>query len=55
MESHLIQDFPFRGKQVYLRIKKRTWRHKSTEVIIKRDFTFTADGSNFTQELSDFL
>lgn len=55
MESHLIQDFPLRGKGVYLRIKKRRWRHKQTKEIIKRDFSFIADGSKFTQELSDFL
>ncbi len=29
--------------------------HKETGVIIKRDFSFIADGSKFTQELSDFL
>ena len=55
MESKLIQDFPLRGKGVYLSIKKRRWRHKQTGVIIKRDFSFIADGSKFTSELSDFL
>jgi hypothetical protein len=55
MESKLIQDFPLRGKAVYLRVKKRRWRHKETGVIIKRDFTFIADGSKFTRELSNFL
>ena len=55
MESKLIQDFPLRGKAVFLRIKKRRWRHKQTGAIVKRDFTFIADGSKFTQELSDFL
>lgn len=55
MESKLIQDFPLRGRAVYLRIKKRRWRHKTTEEIIKRNFSFIADGSKFTQELSDFL
>ena len=55
MESKLIQDFPLRGKAVFLRIKKRRWRHKQTGAVIKRDFSFTADGSKFTQELSDFL
>lgn len=55
MESKLIQDFPIRGKAVYLRIKKRRWRHKTNNDIIKRDFSFMADGSKFTQELSDFL
>lgn len=55
MESKLIQDFPLRGKGVYLRVKKRRWRHKKTKEILKRDFSFIADGSKFTQELSDFL
>jgi len=55
MESKLIQDFPLRGRAVYLRVKKRRWRHKVTGEVIKRDFSFVADGSKFTQELSDFL
>jgi hypothetical protein len=55
LESKLIQDFPLRGKAVYLRVRIRRWRHKSTGAIIKRDFTFIAEGSKFTQELSDFL
>lgn len=55
MESKLIQDFPLRGKAVFFRIKKRRWRHKKTAEIIKRDFSFIAVGSKFTQELSDFL
>jgi hypothetical protein len=55
MEGKLIQDFPLRGKAVFLRIKRRRWRHKATGKIIKRDFSFVADGSKFTQELSDFL
>lgn len=54
-ESKFIQDFPLRGKPVFLKVKKRRWRHKSTGAIIKRDFSFIADGSKFTQELSDFL
>ena len=53
--SKLLQDFPLRGKAVYLRVKKRRWRHKQTGAVIKRDFSFIADGSKFTQELSDFL
>lgn len=55
MESKLIQDFPLRGKGVYLRIKIRRWRHKQTGVIIKHNFSFLAEGSKFTKELSDFL
>jgi hypothetical protein len=55
MLSKLIQDFPIRGKGVYLRIRRRRWRHKQTGAIIKRDYSFMAEGSKFTSELSDFL
>ena len=55
LESKLIQDFPLRGKPVFLRIRRRRWRHKQTDKIIKKDFTFIAVGSKFTSELSDFL
>ena len=54
-DSKLVQDFPIRGKGVYLRIKKRRWRHKKSGKTIQRDFSFIADGSKFTLELSDFL
>ena len=53
--SCIVQDFPLRGKGVYLRVRKRRWRHKKTGVVIQRDFSFIADGSKFTSELSDFL
>lgn len=55
LESKLIQDFPLRGKPVFLSIRRRRWRHKQTNKIIKKDFTFIAEGSKFTSELSDFL
>lgn len=55
MESKLIQDFPIRGKSVFLRIRRRRWRHKVSKQILKRDLSFIAEGSKFTQELSAFL
>ena len=51
----LIQDFPVRGKAVYLAIKRRRWRHKTEQKEIHNDYSFIADGSKFTKELSDFL
>jgi len=51
-----IQDFPIRGKAVYLKIKRRRWRHKQRpKEIIRNDFSFVAEGAGFTWELSDFL
>ena len=55
-ESKTIQDFPIRGKAVYLCIARRRWRHKERKnESINNDYSFVAEGSKLTQELSDFL
>jgi len=55
VKDKLIQDFPIRGRAVFMRVRKRAWRHKVTRALIHRDFSFIADSSKFTQEPSDFL
>ena len=50
-----IQDFPIRGKAVFLKVRRRIWRHKLTKETITNDFTFIADGAKFTAELAAFL
>lgn len=54
--SKYIQDFPIRGRAVYLVIRRRRWRHKERpEEEISTDCSFIAEGSKLTKELSDFL
>ncbi|MGI6321335.1 MAG: ISAon1 family transposase N-terminal region protein [Bacteroidales bacterium] len=51
-----IQDFPIRGKAVYLGIRRRRWRHKTHKnEEIRSDYSFISEGSKITVELSDFL
>ena len=51
-----IQDFPIRGKAVYLAIRRRRWRLKeSKDGVIYNDYSLVAEGSKLTKELSDFL
>ena len=50
-----IQDFPIRGKAVYLVIKRRRWRNKQDKKEIHNDYTFIAEGTKLTKEVSDFL
>ena len=55
-ERTIIQDFPIRGKAVYLCIRRRRWRNKNDKSIaVKSDYSFIAEGSKLTIELSDFL
>lgn len=51
----IVQDFPLRGKEVYLHIKRRRWTDKDTNEIIQRDWTLVAKGSRWTVEFADFL
>ena len=47
----IVQDFPIRGKAVYLAIKRRRWRHKEHKrEIIHNDYTLISGGSSITQE-----
>ena len=50
-----VQDFPLRGKRVFLHIKRRRWRDKQTNDIVQRDWTLVAKGSRMTEEFADFL
>ena len=51
-----IQDFPIRGKAVYLKIKRRRWRHKiNKNEVIHNDYSMFSGGSKLTKELSNFL
>lgn len=50
-----IQDFPLRGKLVYLHIKRRRWTDKKSQEIIQRDWNIIAQGTRMTQEFADFL
>lgn len=54
--SVTVQDFPIRGKAVYLVLKRRRWRHKlDSKKVIRNNFSLVAEGSVLTKELSDFL
>ena len=50
-----MQDFPIRGKAVYLLIRKRRWRHKTTKKEISNDYSFVSKGAKLTEDISDFL
>ncbi|PCI93977.1 MAG: hypothetical protein COB15_15160, partial [Flavobacteriales bacterium] len=54
--SKRVQDFPVRGKALYLCIKRRVWRKKDNpKLTIKSDYSFISEGSKLTKEISDFL
>ena len=50
-----VQDFPIRGKAVYLVFRRRRWRDKITRKEIGNDYSFVAKGSKLTEDISAFL
>lgn len=49
-----VQDFPIRGKAVYLRIKRRRWEDPSTGQTYSRDWSLVATGTRITAEFGAF-
>ena len=50
-----VQDFPLRGKRVFLHVKRRRWTDKQSNSIVQRDWNLVAKGSRMTQEFAAFL
>lgn len=55
MNEIQVQDFPIRGKAVYLKIKKRRWEDPNTGQIYTRDWSLVASGTRITAEFGAFL
>ena len=50
-----IQDFPVRGKKVFLHIKRRRWKDKSSGELVQRDWDLVSQGTRMTVEFAAFL
>lgn len=55
VEAVTIQDFPIRGKRVYLHLRRRKWLNKSDNTIHTTHFDITHPGTQLTEELVAFL
>lgn len=54
-EATTIQDFPIRGKGVYLHLRRRKWLDKSTNQIITRKIEVSHHGTDLTKDFVAFL
>lgn len=54
-EETVIQDFPIRGKAVYLHVKRRRWIDKSDGGTFVYNYELTEDGSRLSPEFVAFL
>ena len=51
----IIQDFPLRGKHVFLHIKRRKWLEEETGKIISSSFNLSHIGTQISSEFAAFL
>ena len=54
-EQSIIQDFPLRGKPVFLHIRRRKWLEKSPGKVLTNSYDLTHLGTQITAEFADFL
>ena len=51
----VVQDFPLRGKKVFLNIRRHRWVLKDENRYVSRNWKLVAQGSRMTQEFASFL
>ena len=51
----VVQDFPLRGKKVFLNIRRRRWLLKPDNSYISRNWRMVASGTRLTQNFASFL
>lgn len=50
-----LQDFPIRGLQVYLHVKRRRWLNQDTGKVVYRNWRLVAKGTRITEDFAAFL
>jgi len=54
-QTAIIQDFPLRGKPMFLHVRRRRWIIESSGKVISRNWDTVAKGTRFTKEFAAFL
>jgi hypothetical protein len=54
-EEVTLQDFPIRGRNVFLHLKRRRWLNHTTGQIVFRNWTLVAKGTRITNDFAAFL
>jgi len=50
-----LQTFPLKGKEVFLRLRRRRWKKKGTSTGYSNSYTFNQSGIKATREFGSFL
>lgn len=50
-----LQDFPIRGQEVFLHVKRRRWLNLDTSKVVFRNWDLIAKGTRITNDFAAFL
>lgn len=50
-----FQDFPIRGRNVFMHVKRRRWLDCTTGKVVSRDWVTIAKGTRITEDFAAFL
>ena len=51
----ILQDFPMRGNEVFLHVKRRRWLNVDTGEVVYRNWELVAKGTRITSDFAAFL
>ena len=51
----ILQDFPMRGQEVFLHVKRRRWLNLDTDKVVYRNWDLVAKGTRITKDFAAFL
>lgn len=51
----ILQDFPMRGQDVFLHVKRRRWLNLDTGQVVFRNWELVAKGTRITSDFAAFL
>lgn len=54
-DEYTVQDFPVRGKEVYLHLRRRKWMLLDTKEIVSKTYDVAYQGTRLTNEFVAFL
>ena len=54
-EPVVVQDFPIRGKKLFLNIRRRRWIVKDEGRYVSRNWKLVVEGSRMTHDFASFL
>ena len=55
LDNIILDDFPIRGRKGEIFLRRRSWKFKGVDKMLKRDLSVCAQGTKLEKEFANFL